>query len=122
MKISKLMPIMLLAMTVVFISCSKGPDKLIAKTWKVTDVIAKGTLNEADFLTVKTDLLKVEMTFKDNKYTMTSNGATIETGTYSVQDGKVVVKTEQGMNMDATVQKDRLVLETPDFSTILQPK
>jgi len=122
MKISKLMPIMLLAMTVVFIGCSQGPDKLIAKTWKVTDVIAKGTLNEADFLTVKTDLLKVEMTFKDNKYTMTSNGATIETGTYSVQDGKVVVKTEQGMNMDATVQKDRLVLETPDFSTILQPK
>jgi uncharacterized protein affecting Mg2+/Co2+ transport len=122
MKISKLMPIMLLTMTVVFISCSKGPDKLIAKTWKVTDVIAKGTLNKADFLTVKTDLLKVEMTFKDNKYTMTSNGATIETGTYSVQDGKVVVKTEQGMNMDATVQKDRLVLETPDFSTILQPK
>ena len=113
---------MLLAMTVVFISCNKGPDKLIAKTWKVTEVIAKGTLNEADFLTVKTDLLKVEMTFKDNKYTMTSNGANIETGTYSVQDGKVVVKTEQGMNMDATVQKDRLVLETPDFSTILQPK
>ena len=66
--------------------------------------------------------MKAEMTFKDNKYTMTSDGNIIESGTYSVEDGKVVVKTEQGMNMDAVVTKESLTLDTPDFLTTLQPK
>lgn len=113
---------MLLAITVAFVSCNKGPDKLIVKTWKVTDVVAKGTINENDFQQVKTQLMSAEMAFKSNKYTMTSNGSIIESGTYLVQNGKLVVKTEAGMNMDATVTKERLVLETPDFTTILQPK
>jgi len=122
MKISKLMSFMLLVITVAFVSCNKGPDKLIAKTWKVTDVVAKGTINETDFQQRKAELMKVEMAFKDLKYTMTSNGNAIETGTYSVQDGKLLVKTEAGMNMDATVSKEKLNLETPDFTIMLQPK
>jgi hypothetical protein len=122
MKIIKLIPFMLLVLGVVFVSCNKGPEKLIVKTWKVTDVVAKGTINETDFQQTKAELMKVVMTFRDQKYTMTSNGNAIESGTYSVQDGKLVVKTEAGMNMDATVTKEKLNLETPDFTIMLQPE
>jgi len=122
MKIIKLIPFMLLVLAVVFVSCNKGPEKLIVKTWKVTDVVAKGTINETDFQQTKAELMKVVMTFRDQKYTMTSNGNAIESGTYSVQDGKLVVKTEAGMNMDATVTKVKLNLETPDFTIMLQPE
>jgi len=122
MKIIKLIPFMLLVLGVVFVSCNKGPEKLIVKTWKVTDVVAKGTINETDFQQTKAELMKVVMTFRDQKYTMTSNGNAIESGTYSVQDGKLVVKTEAGMNMDATVSKEKLNLETPDFTIMLQPE
>ncbi len=113
---------MLLAITVAFVSCKNGPDKLIVKTWKVTDVVAKGTLSDSLFQVTKAALMKAEMAFKDNKYTMTSEGNTLESGTYSVENGKLVVKTEAGMNMDANVTKDKLVLETPDFTTTLLPK
>jgi hypothetical protein len=85
-------------------------------------VVAKGTINETDFQQTKAELMKVVMTFRDQKYTMTSNGNAIESGTYSVQDGKLVVKTEAGMNMDATVTKEKLNLETPDFTIMLQPE
>lgn len=122
MKISRLLPLMLLVLTVACVSCKKGPDKLIAKTWKVTDVIAKGTLSDSLFQVTKAELLKVEMTFKDNKYTMVSDGKTIETGTYAMENGNLVVKTENGMNMSTVVTKDRLLLETPDFTTTLLPK
>jgi len=122
MKIIKLIPFMLLVLAVVFVSCNKGPEKLIVKTWKVTDVVAKGTINETDFQQTKAELMKVIMTFRDQKYTMKSNGNAIESGTYSVQDGKLVVKTEAGMNMDATVTKVKLNLETPDFTIMLQPE
>jgi hypothetical protein len=122
MKIIKLIPFMLLVLGVVFVSCNKGPEKLIVKTWKVTDVVAKGTINETDFQQTKAELMKVIMTFRDQKYTMKSNGNAIESGTYSVQDGKLVVKTEAGMNMDATVTKVKLNLETPDFTIMLQPE
>ncbi len=122
MKVSRLIPLMLLVLTVTCVSCKKGPDKLIAKTWKVTDVIAKGTLSDSLFQATKAELLKVEMTFKDNKYTMVSDGKTIETGTYAMENGNLVVKTENGMNMSTVVTKDRLLLETPDFTTTLLPK
>lgn len=122
MKVSRLVPLMLLVLTVTCVSCKKGPDKLIAKTWKVTDVIAKGTLSDSLFQATKAELLKVEMTFKDNKYTMVSDGKTIETGTYAMENGNLVVKTENGMNMSTVVTKDRLLLETPDFTTTLLPK
>jgi hypothetical protein len=113
---------MLLVLTVACFSCTKGPDKLIAKTWKVTDVIPKGTLSDSLFQITKAELLKVEMTFKDNKYTMVSDGKTIEAGTYAMENGNLVVKTENGMNMSTVVTKDRLLLETPDFTTTLLPK
>jgi hypothetical protein len=122
MKFTKILPLMLLAITVAFVSCKNGPDKLIVKTWKVTDVVAKGTLSDSLFQVTKAALMKAEMAFKDNKYTMTSEGNTLESGTYSVENGKLVVKTEAGMNMDANVTKDKLVLETPDFTTTLLPK
>ena len=109
-------------MTVSFVSCKKGPEKLIVKTWKVTDVVSKGTYNDSVFQVLKADLMKVDMTFKDNKYTMTSDGNIIESGTYALENGKLVVKTEKGMNMDAIVTKDDLTLDTPDFMTKLQPK
>jgi len=122
MKLRKLLPLLLLALTVSFAGCKKGPEKLIAKTWKVTNVMSKGTVNDSIFQVQKDALMKVEMSFKDNKYTMTSDGTTLESGTYSLTDGKLVVKTEQGMDMDATVTKDQLTLDSPDFITTLQPK
>jgi hypothetical protein len=122
MKLTKLLPLVLLAMTIAFTGCKKGPEKLIAKTWKVKKVVSKGTINDSIFQVQKAAQMKVEMTFKDNKYTMVSEGATLESGTYIVADGKLVVKTEQGMSIDALVTKDQLTLDTPDFMTTLQPK
>lgn len=122
MKISKLFLVMLLTMSVAFVGCKKGPAKLIAKTWKVTDVTAKGTVNDSVFQLTKAALMKVEMSFKDNKYSMVSDGNTIESGTYAVENDKVVLTTEKGMKMDANVAKDKLTLDTPDFTTTLQPK
>lgn len=113
---------MLLAFTVAFVSCKKGPGKLIAKTWKMTEVTTKGTVNDSIFQLTKTALMKVEMSFKDNKYTMTSEGATLESGSYSVDKEAVVLTTEKGMKMDATVTKEKLTLDTPDFTATLQPK
>ena len=113
---------MLLALAVAFVSCKKGPAKLLTKTWKVTDVTAKGTVNDSIFQLTKAALMKVEMSFKDNKYSMVSDGNTIETGTYAVEKDKVVLTTEKGMKMDATVTKEKLTLDTPDFTTTLQPK
>lgn len=66
--------------------------------------------------------MKVDMTFKDNKHTMASGDNIIESGTYALENGKLVVKTEKGMRMDAIVTKDALILDTPDFMTKLQPK
>jgi hypothetical protein len=105
-----------------FVSCKKGPDKLIVRTWKVTNVVSKGTFDDSTFQALKADLLKTEMTFKDNKYTMSSDGNMLESGTYVLADGKMVVTTEEGMNMDAIVTKENLTLDTPDFMTTLQPK
>jgi len=122
MKLAKLLPLLILALTVTLVSCKKGPDKLIEKTWKVTNVVSKGTYNDSIFQALKTDLLKVEMTFKDNKFTMSSNGNVTESGTYALENGKLVVKTEKGMPMDAIVTKENLTLDTPDFMTTLQPK
>ena len=122
MKLKNLFPLLILAMTISFVSCKKGPEKLIVKTWKVTDVVSKGTYNDSVFQVLKTDLMKVDMTFKDNKYTMSSNGNILEAGTYALENGKLVVKTEKGMTMDAIVTKDALTLDTPDFMTKLQPK
>ncbi len=122
MKIRNLFPLLILAMTLSFVSCKKGPEKLIVKTWKVTDVVSKGTYNDSTFQVLKSALMKADMTFKDNKYTMTSDGNTIESGTYSLENGKLIVRTEKGMNMDAIVTKDALTLDTPDFMTKLQPK
>ena len=121
MKLRNLLPLLILAMTI-SVSCKKGPDKLIVKTWKVTNVVSKGTYNDSTFQALKADLMKVEMTFKDNKYTMNSDGNLIESGTYALENGKLVVKTEMGMSMDAIVTKDNLTLDTPDFMTTLQPK
>lgn len=111
-----------LAVAVVIGGCKKGPEKMIVKTWKVTNVMTKGTIEDNQFQTLKADLMKADMSFKDGKYTMTSDGKVIETGTYSVTDGKVAVKTEQGLNMDAVVTKESLTLDTPDFMITLQPK
>ena len=122
MKIKNLLPLLILALMVSFVSCKKGPEKLIAKTWKVTNVVSKGTYNDSTFQVIKADLMKVEMTFKDNKYTMTSDGKVIESGTYTYANNKLVVQTEQGMSMDALVTKDNLTLDTPDFMTTLLPK
>jgi hypothetical protein len=122
MKLKRLLPLVLLALFVSFSGCKKGPDKLIAKTWKVTDVVAKGYIEDSIFQVQKSVLLNVEMTFQDNKYTMSSVGTVIESGTYSVDEGRVVVKTEKNMNMDAFVTKDKLTLETPDFTISLVPK
>lgn len=113
---------MILALMVTFVSCNKGPEKLIIKTWKVTNVMTKGTYDETTFQAIKADLMKAEMTFKDNKYTMTSGGSVIESGTYKFENKQLVVTTEQGMNMNAVVTKDNLTLETPDFICTLQPK
>lgn len=113
---------MLMALMVSFVSCKKGPDQLIEKTWKVTNVVSKGTYNDSVFPVIKADLMKVDMTFKDNKYTMNSEGSIIESGTYKLENGKLVVITEKGMNMDAIVTKESLTLDTPDFMTTLQPK
>lgn len=122
MKLKSLLLILVMAAACTFAGCKKGPDKLIVKTWKVTNVMTKGTVNDSLFQVLKTDLMKAEMSFKDNKYTMTSGGNVIESGTYTVTDGIVVVKTDQGMNMNATVTKESLTLDTPDFMTTLQPK
>lgn len=122
MKLKSLLLLLVLAAAFSFAGCKKGPDKLILKTWKVTNVMTKGTVSDSLFQVLKTDLMKAEMTFKDNKYTMTSGGNVIESGTYTVTDGIVVVKTDQGMNMNATVTKESLTLDTPDFMTTLQPK
>lgn len=122
MKLKNLLPLMILALMVTFVSCNKGPEKLIIKTWKVTNVMTKGTYDETTFQAIKADLMKAEMTFKDNKYTMTSGGSVIESGTYKFENKQLVVTTEQGMNMNAVVTKDNLTLETPDFICTLQPK
>ena len=122
MNVKKIIPFLFLALMVTFVSCKKGPDKMIVKTWKVTNVVSKGTYNDSTFQALKTDLMKVEMTFKDNKYTMSSGGNVIESGTYALENGKLVVKTENGMNMDALVTKEGLTLDTPDFMTTLIPK
>ena len=116
------MPLIFLALMVSFVSCKKGPDKMIVKTWKVTNVVSKGTYNDSTFQAIKTELMKADMTFKDNKYTMSTDGKVIESGTYALENGKLVVKTEKGMNMDAIVTKESLTLDTPDFMTTLQPK
>jgi len=122
MNLKSLLLILVLAVVSTFAGCKKGADKLIVKTWKVTNVMTKGTVNDSLFQVLKTDLMKAEMSFKDNKYTMTSGGNVIESGTYTVTDGVVVVKTDQGMNMNAIVTKESLTLDTPDFITTLQPK
>jgi hypothetical protein len=122
MKLKNLLPLLFLAVIVSFASCKKSPEKLIAKTWKVTNVVSKGTYNDSIFQEIKADLMKAEMTFKDNKYTMTSDGSVIESGTYTFENDKLVVRTEGGMNMDAIVTKDNLTLDTPDFMTTLLPK
>ncbi len=113
---------MLLLLTLGWVSCKQGPDKMIEKTWKITGIMAKGTVNDSIFQLQKAELMKVEMTFKDNKYTMISSGNVVESGTYTFENNKLVVKTDQGMNMDATVTKDQLTLDTPDFIATLQPK
>ena len=122
MKLKSLFPLMMLVMIIAFTGCKKGPDKLIAKTWKVTNVISKGVINDSVFQGLKTQLIQAEMSFKDNKYTMKSEGTVIENGTYSLENGKMVVKTEQGLNMDAVVTAETLTLDTPDFMISLQPK
>jgi hypothetical protein len=53
---------------------------------------------------------------------MASGDNIIESGTYALENGKLVVKTEKGMRMDAIVTRDALTLDTPDFMTKLQPK
>lgn len=118
----KLIPLVLFALVISFAGCKKGPEKLIVKTWKVTNVVSKGTYNDSIFNAIKADLMKVDMAFKDNKFTMTSDGNVIETGSYSFTDNKLVVTTEKGMKMDAIVTKESLTLDTPDFMTTLQPK
>lgn len=122
MKLRKLLLLMILALMVSFVACKKGPDKLISKTWKVTNVVSKGSANDSTFQAIKADLMDVEMTFKDNKYTMNQNGNTIESGTYALNGDKLVVTTDKGMNMDAMVTKETLTLDTPDFTTTLVPK
>jgi len=109
-------------MVVAFAGCKKGPDKLIVKTWKITNVVSKGVINDSIFQAMKTQMMDAEMSFKDNKYTMTSGGNVLEAGTYTYENGKMVVKTEQGMNMDAVVTAETLTLDTPDFMISLQPK
>jgi len=114
---------MILVMIVAFAGCKKGPDKLIVKTWKITNVVSKGVINDSVFREIKTQMTDAEMSFKDNKYTMKSGGGNVlETGTYTFENGKMVVKTEQGMNMDAMVTAETLTLDTPDFMISLQPK
>ncbi|MDX9928775.1 MAG: hypothetical protein RBS37_02875 [Bacteroidales bacterium] len=122
MKLRNLLPLLLLAVLMPVAGCKKGPDKLIAKTWKVTTVMSKGTFDEATFQPLKDQLMKVEMTFKDNKYSISVDGNVIETGTYAVEGSKIVVTTEEGMKMDAVVTKETLTLDNPDFMTTLQPK
>jgi hypothetical protein len=67
---------MLLAFTLAFVSCNKGPGKLIAKTWQITIVTPKGNISDSVFQATEAALLKVEMTFKNNQYSMGSNGFT----------------------------------------------
>lgn len=122
MKLRKLLLLMIVALMVSFVGCKKGPDKLIAKTWKVTNIVSKGTYADSTFQAIKADLMKVEMTFKDNKYTMNQDGKAIESGTYALSGDKLVVTTDKGMNMDAMVTKETLTLDTPDFTTTLVPK
>jgi hypothetical protein len=122
MKLKTLLPLLVLALTVAFVSCKKGPEKLIVKTWKVTDITPKGMVNDSLFQITKDALMKVDMNFKDNKYSMTSNGNTIETGTYSLKEGKLVLQTEKGLEMDAIVTKDKLTLDSPEFTISLIPK
>ncbi|MBN1398157.1 MAG: hypothetical protein JXA06_09035 [Bacteroidetes bacterium] len=121
MKSKYLLPVLLLALIITFASCSKGPNKLIVNTWKVTNVVSKGTYNDSLFQALKSNLMNVEMTFEDNKYTMKSGGNVIESGTYKFENNKLTVITEKGMNMDAIVTKENLTLDTPDFMTTLQP-
>ena len=122
MKLRNLLPILILAFAVSFVSCKKGPDKMIVKTWKVTNVVSKGTYNDSLFQVIKADLMKAEMTFKDNKYTMSLDGNVIESGTYALENKVLVLKTEKGMPMNAIVARDILTLETSDFVISLQPK
>ncbi|HPF02461.1 MAG TPA: hypothetical protein P5180_14585 [Bacteroidales bacterium] len=122
MKLKFLLPLLILAAALVFPGCKKGPEKLIAKTWKVTNVMTKGTIQDSVFTVLKNQLMNAEMTFSENKYTMTSGGNAIEHGTYSVVNDIVTVTTEEGMNMNAVVTKETLTLDTPDFMTTLQPK
>lgn len=122
MKLRKLLLLMIVALMVSFVGCKKGPDKLIAKTWKVTNVVSKGTSADSAFQAIKTELMKMEMTFKDNKYTMSQDGNAVESGTYALTGDKIVVTTDKGMKMDAMVTKENLTLDTPDFTTTLIPK
>ena len=122
MKLRNLLLLMIVTLMVAFVSCKKGPDKLIAKTWKVTNIVSKGTYADSTFQAIKTDLMNVEMTFKDNKYTMSRDGNVIESGTYALNGSKMVVTTEKGMNMDAMITQENLTLDTPDFTTTLIPK
>ena len=122
MKLRKLLLLMIVALMVSFVSCKKGPDKLITRTWKVTTVVSKGTVADSAFQAIKAEMMKAEMTFKDNKYTMNQDGKVIESGTYALNGDKMVVTTEKGMKMDAVVTKESLTLDTPDFTTTLLPK
>lgn len=122
MKLKTILWILLVTFMVSLSACKKGPEKLIENTWKVTNVVSKGTYNDSVFQSIKAELMTVEMSFKENNYTMKSDGNVIETGTYKLVNGKLVVTTEEGLNMDALVTKDNLTLDTPDFMITLQPK
>jgi lipopolysaccharide export system protein LptA len=122
MKLRKLLLLLIIALMVTFVGCKKGPDKLITKTWKVTNVVSKGTYADSVFQPIKADLMKAEMNFKDNKFTMSQNGNVTESGTYALNGDKITVTTEKGMNMDAMVTKESLTLDSPDFTTTLIPK
>jgi len=122
MRLKNLPLILILAFAVSFVSCKRGPDKMIVKTWKVTNVVSKGTYNDSLFQLIKDDLMKAGMTFKDNKYTISLDGNVIESGTYALENKVLVLKTEKGMPMNAIVARDILTLETSDFVISLQPK
>lgn len=123
MKVKNVFPLMILVMIIGFAGCKKGPDKLIEKSWKITNVMSKGVINDSIFQDIKAQMMDAEMSFKDNQYTMTSGaGEVLEKGTYTYENKKLVVKTEQGMNMDAAVTAESMTLDTPDFMVSLQPK
>jgi hypothetical protein len=122
MKFKNILLILVLVFAVSFVSCKRSPDKMIVKTWKVTNVVTKGVYDDSLFKVIKADLMRAEITFKDNKYTMSLDGNIIESGTYGLENKMLVVKTNEGIPMKAIVTKDVLTLETTDFVTTLQPK